>query len=305
MKLANFLAFVIVAGLSAAIGYFIGTDMKGLPGQEVEATVSAEAVDPTDEVVATVDGVDIRESYIKKMYENLPAQYKQAPYAFIKAQLVEQLVNMRIVQNAAKAEKYDSQPEFSGRVADIQLQLLQEYYLQKKIDEAVTDEALDAEYKKATAEFKAEEEAHARHILLKEEQEAKDVITKLNDGGDFVALAKEFSTGPSGPQGGDLGFFVKERMVPEFAEAAFKLEKGKYTTEPVKTQFGWHVIKLEDRRNTQPPAFEEMKKQLVETLSSTTVAALIEKLKSTAVVNIVQPEPEKPAEAAEEKKTDN
>lgn len=303
MKLSNFLAFIVVAGLSAAIGYFVGTDMKGLPGQDSGA-MKAEAADPDDKVVATVDGKEIRESFVLAMYEKLPAQYKQAPYAFIKAQLVEQLVNMRIIQNAAMAEKYDAQPEYLERVVDVELQLLQEYYLKKKLDDAITDEALKAEYDKATAEFKPEEEAHARHILLKEEQEAKDVIAKLDAGGDFVALAKEFSTGPSGPNGGDLGYFAKARMVPEFSDAAFKLEKGNYTAAPVKTQFGWHVIKLEDLRNTQPPAFDEMKQQLGDTLRNTTVTALIEKLKSTAQIVIAPPE-EKPAATEDAKKSDN
>ncbi|MEP3247090.1 MAG: peptidylprolyl isomerase [Sneathiella sp.] len=309
MKIANLLAFLVVAGASLAIGYFVGSDMKGLPAAMTGGSETADAVaaDPADTVVATIDGSEIRESDVKKLYETLPAQYRQAPYAMLKVQLVEQLVNMRIVQNAAVAEKYDTQEEFSQTLADLRLQALQEYYLQKKIEAAVTDAALQAEYEKATKDFKAAEEIRARHILLKEEQEAKDVITKLNDGGGFEALAKEFSTGPSGPQGGDLGYFTKDRMVPEFAEAAFALEKGKHTSEPVKTQFGWHVIKLEDRRDTQPPAFEAMKEQLSSTLTNTTVTDLIEKLKAAAVVSIVKPEGETPVDdkkAEESKKAD-
>lgn len=299
MKLVNFLGFLVVAGLSLAIGYFVGTDMKGLPGMEMGASSIVESADPTDVVVASVDDAEIRESHVKKMYESLPEQYRQAPYAYIKGQLIDQLVNMRLVQNAAQVEKVDVENEFLTRVEDVKLQLLQEYYLQKKIDAAVTDLTLKAEYEKATAEFKAEEEVSARHILLKEEAEAKDVIAKLDAGGDFVALAKEFSTGPSGPQGGDLGFFVKARMVPEFAEAAFNLDIGKYTAEPVKTQFGWHIIKLDDRRNTQPPAFETMRKQLSDTLSTATVTALLEGLKTAAIVNVVEPEKEKPATAVD------
>jgi len=304
MKLVNFLAFLVVAGLSLAIGYFVGTDMKGLPGMGLGASTTTEAVDPNDAVVASVDDAEIRESHVKRMYESLPEQYRQAPYAYIKGQLIDQLVNMRLVQNAAQIEKVDTNQEFLMRVEDVKLQLLQEFYLQQKIDEAVTDLTLKAEYEKAIAEFKAEEEVSARHILLKEEAEAKDIIVKLDAGGDFVALAKEFSTGPSGPQGGDLGFFVKARMVPEFAEAAFKLEKGKYTAEAVKTQFGWHVIKVEDRRHTQPPAFDTMHKQLSDTLSTTTVTALLKSLKAAATVNVVEPEKEKPATEAEPKKAE-
>ncbi len=303
MKIANFLAgFIVATGLLLAIGYFAGVDLTSLQAGLGKTT---EVIDPADKVVATVDDAEIRESHVRKLYDTLPAQYKQAPYQFLKAQLVEQLVNMRIIQNAALAEKYDTQAEFDKTVADMRMQALQEYYLQKKIDEAVTDEALKAEYEKATKDFKAEAEVRARHILLKEEQEAKDVITKLNEGGDFEAMAKELSTGPSGPNGGDLGYFVKSRMVPEFAEAAFAMENGKHSVEPVKTQFGWHVIKVEDRRDTKPPAFETMKEQLSNTLTNTTVTALLDKLKAAAKVSIVKPEGETPVpddKAEKEKK---
>jgi peptidyl-prolyl cis-trans isomerase C len=319
MKIANLLALVVVAGISAAIGYFVGTDMSGGKGEIAEkAAMHSETTDATaekaeksemasdekaamaeksetadkdDALVATVDGAQIRESDILRMYEALPDQYKQAPFVMIKAQLLEQMISMKIVQNAARAEKFNEQADFQGKVADIQDQLLQEYYLQKKIDAAVTEDALKAEYAKRVAEFVAEEEVKASHILLKTEDEAKDIISKLDAGGDFVELAKEFSTGPSGKNGGDLGFFSKTRMVPAFAEAAFLLEKGTYTKAPVKTQFGWHVIVAEDRRSTAAPAFEEMSKQITDELSGKTVTSLLETLRAKAAVDIVEVKP--------------
>jgi len=290
MKLANFLAFIVVAGASAAIGYFVGTDMGNKSDPTMEIVAEAAPKDPTDAVVATVNGEEIRDSDVLKVYESLPDQYRQAPFAMIKAQLVEQMVSMRIIQTAAEAENFNTQAEFTDRVSEVQRQLLQEYYLQKKIDEAVTEEALKAEYTKMTADFVPEDEVKARHILLKEEDQAKDIISKLDAGGDFVALAKEHSTGPSGPQGGDLGYFAKGRMVPEFSEVAFKLEKGGYSKEPVKSQFGWHIILVEDRRATEAPAFDGMRKQLKESLSNQTVTALLEGLRAKAVVNIITAE---------------
>jgi len=295
MKTANFFALVIVAGVSALIGYFVGTGMETNSDQGTRMLATEVAPDPSDAVVATVDGTSIRESDVRKMFESLPAQYRQAPFAMIKPQLVEQMVNMRIVQNAARADKFDTSADYTNRVAEVKDQLLQEYYIQKKIDEAVTEEAIKAEYDKITADFKPEEEVRARHILLKEESDAKDIIAKLDAGGDFVALAKEFSTGPSGPQGGDLGYFTKERMVPEFSEVAFKLEKGTYSKEPVKSQFGWHVILVEDRRDTKAPTLEAMRKQLTETLTNQTVTTLIEDLKAKAVIDIVKTEEAAPA----------
>ncbi|MCG8491642.1 MAG: peptidylprolyl isomerase [Sneathiellales bacterium] len=307
MKIGNFLAFLIVAGLSMALGYFIGTDMKGLPMQSEEGkpAVAENAPDPNDKVVATVDAAEIRESEVRKMYENLPAQYRQAPYQLVKAQLVEQLVNMKIIQNAALAGKYEDQPEFMEQLDTVRLQVLQEYFLQRKIDEAVTEEALKAEYEKENKDFKPETEVRARHILLKEEQEAKDVITQLDGGADFAELAKELSTGPSGKSGGDLGYFVKARMVPPFAEAAFAMDVGSHSKEPVQTQFGWHVIKVEDKRDTQPPAFETRRQALESELTNTTVTSLLETLKKAANVSIVRPEGETPADdKKEEEKKD-
>lgn len=311
MKLANLLALVVVAGISAAIGYFVGTDMSGMKAEEpakveeakqeapAQTEAKAEPADPNDKLLATVDGAEIRESHVRSMYDGLPAQYKQAPFPMIKAQLVEQLVSMRMIQNAAKAEGYDAQADFEARVDDVRLQLLQEYYLQKKIDEAVTDAAVQGEYDKVVADFKAEQEVRARHILLKEEAEAKDVVAKLDAGGDFVELAKELSTGPSGPNGGDLGYFVKGRMVKEFSEAAFALEIGEYTKEPVQTQFGWHIILMEDSRQTQPPSLDSMREQIQQNLSGQTVNALLDDLKAKAKVDIVQEAPK------EEEKKEN
>lgn len=317
MKLANFFALVVVAGVSAAIGYFVGTDMGGKSDQPTEVVAentqsaqseeakSSAAQDPNDALVATVNGEEIRESDVLKVFASLPEQYRQAPLAMIKAQLVEQMVNTRIIHSAAETENFNAQAEYTDRVAEVKRQLLQEYYIQKKIEEAVTEETLKAEYTKITADFKAEDEVKARHILLKEEDEAKDVISKLDAGGDFVALAKELSTGPSGPAGGDLGYFVDGRMVAEFSKVAFALEKGAYSKEPVKTQFGWHVILVEDRRATQAPAFDGMRKKLEDDMSNQAVTALLDALKAKATVNIITPEEAKPAatdEAKEEAK---
>ncbi|WP_169546319.1 peptidylprolyl isomerase [Sneathiella aquimaris] len=294
MKIANFLAFLIVAGVSLGIGYYVGSDMQN-PLQQFTGDKTApadKAPDASDMVVATVNGTEIRESEVLAMYETLPEQYRQAPYPFVKPQLVEQMVNMKLVLDAALAEEFQKQPEFMSELSSTRDQILQGYYIRKKIEEMVTDEAVKAEYEKVTQDFVPEQEVHARHILLKEEEEAKAVIEKLDAGGNFVELAKEFSTGPSKTTGGDLGYFVKERMVPEFATAAFALEKGAYTKEPVQTQFGWHVILLEDRRDTQPPAFSEMEPQLRNTLTNNSVTGMLDKMKEGATISIVKPEGE-------------
>jgi peptidyl-prolyl cis-trans isomerase C len=170
-------------------------------------------------------------------------------------------------------------------------------YMQKVVDETVTDEAIKAEYEKRKAEFVPAKEVHARHILVKTEDEAKDIIKELDGGADFVELAKTKSTGPSGPQGGDLGFFTKERMVPPFAEAAFAMEPGSVSKEPVKTDFGWHVIKVEEVRDTTFPALSEVEDDIKSELANKSVGDRIESLKEKAEIALFTPDG-KPMEEA-------
>ncbi len=129
-------------------------------------------------------------------------------------------------------------------------------------------------------------EQHARHILVASEEDARAVITELDGGADFVELAKERSTGPSGPRGGDLGYFTSDQMVPEFSAAAQTLEPGQYTKDPVQTQFGWHVIKLEDRRESAPPSFADMEPQLRQEMTRENVETVLSELREDADVEI-------------------
>ncbi len=152
---------------------------------------------------------------------------------------------------------------------------------------AATEEAVNAAYEKLKSEFEPKEEIRARHILVVKEDEARDVVAKLDAGEDFVELAKTTSVGPSGPQGGDLGFFGEGQMVKPFSDAAFAMEPGTYTKDPVKTQFGWHVIKLEERRNTQPPALEQVRGELENQISNDAVSSLIEDLRGKATIDVV------------------
>jgi len=307
MKSVHLLALVVVAVLSLGIGYFVGSDGQNKSAsdmmEKVEADVKSMAPADDSEVLATVNGKNITENDVENMYNSLPEQYRQAPKEFVKTQLVEQLVSMEIIGQAAAKENLHQDAEFTDRLDNVRTQLMQEYYLKRKIDELVTDELVRAEYDKITADFKPEQEVHARHILLKNAEEAADIVKLLDEGGDFAELAKEYSTGPSGPNGGDLGYFTKERMVPEFAAVAFELPKGEYTKEPVKTQFGFHLIKVEDKRDTQPPAYETQEAELRGKLSNSSVNKLIEELKAAAEIMIVPPkEEEKAAEKAEESK---
>lgn len=267
-------------------------------GLSLSAVPAVQAAEEADRVLATVDGEEIRDSNVMKLYKTLPAQYKQAPLAFIKGQLVEQLINMQLISKAASAAKTAESQIYKDRLAEITVQLLQDTFLTKFVADEVTDDLIKAEYDKFVADFPKTEEMKARHILLKEEQQAKDVIKLLDEGGDFAKLAAEHSTGPSKTSGGDLGYFVKERMVPQFSAAAGALEIGKYTGEPVKTQFGWHVILLEDRRAAPPPTLAEKKAEIGKQITNDKVSALMAALKDKSNIVIIQAEE---APAAENK----
>ncbi|MEH6544878.1 MAG: hypothetical protein V7701_00510, partial [Sneathiella sp.] len=209
MKSVHFLAFAVVAILSVLIGYYVGSNAKGGSMSEIAAAIESGMSSDTSatmekegaadgKVLATVNGAEITDADVDALYETLPAQYRQAPKEFVEQQLLDQLVSMAVIGQAAKKEKFGENAEFQGRLNTVREQLLQEYYLKEKIDAMVTDEVIQAEYDKFAAEFKPADEVQARHILLKTEQEATDVIKLLGDGGDFVELAKEYSTGPSG-----------------------------------------------------------------------------------------------------------
>jgi peptidyl-prolyl cis-trans isomerase C len=307
MKSLHYFSLAVVAVLCLAIGYYVGTQGGPVPTADMISSDATEA--KTDdapaatesEVLATVNGKNITEEDVQTLYASLPAQYRQAPFEFIKEQLLQQLISMEVISQAAETENMGGDKEFQDRMDAVRTQLMQEYYITKKIDELVTDELLKAEYDKLVADFTPEEQLHARHILLKTEEEANDIIKLLDDGGDFEELAKEYSTGPSGPNGGDLGYFTKQSMVPEFADAAFDLNTGEYTKEPVKTQFGYHVIKSEDKRNTEAPSYEEKETELRSKVSNSVIEKLLEELRADASIILMSPsEDEKAEEAAKE-----
>jgi peptidyl-prolyl cis-trans isomerase C len=176
--------------------------------------------------------------------------------------------------------------------------VIQDFWLQKEIAAKVTPEKLKQAYQERLKTMPAEEEVHARHILVATEAEAKAIIADLKKGADFDKLAREKSTDKaSGAEGGDLGWFKKTDMVKEFADAAFALKKGALTDQPVKTQFGYHVIQVEDRRRAPPPSFEEMSDQIRQDLARETVTAMLNQLRGNAKIEKFNVDGSKPAPA--------
>ena len=237
-----------------------------------------------DTVVATVNGHDILLSDIRAAHRRLPQQYQQVPFETIFSGLVDNLIDTRLAAAGARRQNLHQLQEFKDQMARIEDQVLQRMALSKTIKEGVSDADVRARFKDAAKEMAANEQIKARHILVETEDKAKGVIADLKKGGDFAALARERSTGPSASDGGKLGFFGRGQMVPAFEAAAFKLKKGAFTEIPVKTQFGWHVILVEDRKKSEASSFEDVEQYLRNELSQEAGTAYINRLRGEAKI---------------------
>jgi len=261
------------------------------------ALVAQEAGAKEDAVVARVDGEEIRQSDVMAMARNLPPQY-QTQLKQLYPLLVQRLVDYKLAGKAGRAAGLASDEMVKAFVIKAEEQAIREFYLEREIEARVTDAAIQDAYEAHLTANAPAEEYHARHILLETEETGREVIALLDGGADFVELAKERSTGPSGPKGGDLGYFTADQMVPEFSQAAAALEPGQHSAEPTQTQFGWHVIKLEDRRSGAPASLEEIEPQLREKLARGALEAVLDALRDGAEIEIVSESAEPSGEAA-------
>jgi peptidyl-prolyl cis-trans isomerase C len=251
----------------------------------------------SDPVVARANGVDIRQSDLVLAEDEIGSGMPQMPPEQRRDYLITYLADIIILSQAADQQKLGDRPDVKHRIEFERNKVLMETMLEDAGKAAVTDEAMHKVYDDAVKQVAPEQEVHARHILVATEDEAKAIEALLKKGGDFAALAKEKSKDPSAADGGDLGYFTKEQMVPEFAEAAFKLEKGQIS-DPVKTQFGWHIIKIEDKRTKPTPTFDEVKSQLQTYVEHRTQADMVQKLRSAANIERLDKPPAPTADPA-------
>ncbi|MEE2997533.1 MAG: peptidylprolyl isomerase [Pseudomonadota bacterium] len=254
----------------------------GLPAGAQTHTPSG--VSANDPVVATVNGVEILRSDVYAARAQLPEQYRKLPMDKVFTPLVNQLVSSKLMAAKAKEENLNESRGFKKRMLLIEDRLLGEALLNKVIGERVTDEVLQAKYEESLGKFPSKEEVRARHILVKTEAEAKALVKELDSGADFSDLAADKSIGPSKSSGGDLGYFGRGQMVPPFEKAAFALRKGEYTKVPVQSPFGWHLIKVEDKRQSKPPTFEESRGELTQKLSKEIAVEIVEDLMKNAKI---------------------
>jgi len=255
-----------------------------------------------DPVVARVNGTEVRQSDLAAAEEDLGGNIPQMTPEAKRDYLITFVGDMILVAKAAEAKKMGDTDDFKKKLAYARTKLLMEQLLQSEAKAAVTEAALHKVYDEAIGQMKKETEVRARHILVETEDEAKAVVAELKKGADFAELAKAKSKDPGSADGGDLGYFTKDQMVPEFSEVAFKLDKGQLS-DPVKSQFGWHVIKVEDKRMRQPPEFEKVRDQLENYVVRRQQSAVITKLRAEGKIErIGAPAPAAPATPPAEQK---
>ena len=235
-------------------------------------------------VLATVDGNRITEADVRDAIETAGGSIARIPEAQRQEALTKVLIDTLLLANAARAAGLADTGAFKKRVERMTVRALREVYISEKIDSTLTDKDVKDRYDELTRDIKPEKEVRARHILVKTEDEARAAISELDGGADFAELARKKSTGPSGPRGGDLGFFGQGRMVPAFDKAVFALKPGEVSKAPVKTRFGWHVIKVEETRDKPLPAFERVRDQVRTAMQGERLQKVLEDLRAKAKI---------------------
>jgi peptidyl-prolyl cis-trans isomerase C len=250
-----------------------------------------------DPVLAKVNGVEIKKSDVAMAEEELGPSLAQMDPATKDENVLAFLIDMKIVAKAAEDKKIGDSDEFKKRLAFARNRLLMDGLLAQEGKAATSDDAMKKVYEEASKQITGEQEVRARHILVETEDEAKAVKAELDKGADFAELAKKKSKDPGSADGGDLGFFTKEQMVPEFSAVAFALEPGKIS-DPVKSQFGWHIIKVEEKRNRKAPDFDQVKPQIENYVTRKAQADYVAKLRAEAKIERL----DQPADAAKDAK---
>ena len=251
---------------------------------------------PADGILARVQGVEIRQADLDAAEEDIGGQTTAQMSPEQKREyLLSFVIDLTLAAKAAEQRNVQEGADFARKMTYYRNKLLVETLLNIETRTRVTEEEMRKIYDEQRSRITPEDEVRARHILVETEEEAKALIAQIRGGADFETIAKEKSKDPGGARnGGDLGFFTKGQMVPEFAEAAFAMQAGQLSQAPVKSQFGWHIIKVEERRQRQIPSFEQVRGQIEDFLTRRVQADLVQKLRSEAQVERFAPSPTRP-----------
>ncbi|RWD99307.1 peptidylprolyl isomerase [Mesorhizobium sp.] len=282
---ASLASLGLAFGLSAlSLSALMAQETK--PAQPDATAPAAAPVDP-NAMVATINGEKLTEADLALAEGELSQQFAQLPPEQRRAAALSAAIEIRVMAKKAVDSGLDKDADFQRRMAFLQQRALHGEVVEKEVVNKVTDADVRARYDQEIANTPPVNEIHARHILVKTKEEAEAIIKQLDGGADFQKLANEHTSDPSGKSnGGDLGWFGPGQMVPEFDKAAFALEVGKYSKEPVQSQFGWHVIKVEDKRAKQPPAFDDVKDQAKQAVIRDKYFAMVKELRGAAKVEI-------------------
>jgi peptidyl-prolyl cis-trans isomerase C len=254
-------------------------------GKAADKTIS-ESKQGMEKVIATVNGEPVTEEELLAYRSTR----KGSPLFQDRQAMLDELITQKVVYQDALRQKLDEEPEVLKELEQLRKRVILSAAIRQAMKEAqISEEEMRAEYERLKGEM-ASVEYKAGHILVDEEQQARQLIGQLKEGADFAELARQYSSDASGKNGGDLGWFKAEQMVEPFSRALAKLQKGSYTAEPVKTQFGWHVIKLEDKRQVEAPGFEQLKGRIEKLLRQNKVRDYFESLKSKAEITIQEAE---------------
>lgn len=284
--------FALVALVVVAVGALAFLSGKMLNKEsEASAPQTAQAaqpqpqinIEPGNPVVAKVNGQDVTRLEVFEFIQTLPPN-QRPPIQQLFPIAVDQVVNAKIVDEQAVAANLAEDPQVLERLENSKAQIIRTVFLEKQVEEKMTEKRIKKAYNEYKKNFQKIDQVRARHILVEDEALAGDLIRRLGEGAAFEELAAANSKDGTAAQGGDLGFFAKDAVVPEFAEAAFGLKKGDYTKEPVKTQFGFHIIKLEEKRTTQPDDYETVKPLLQPQLRLTILNEVVEEWREKAEV---------------------
>lgn len=281
-------------------------------GEEAPAEAAVAEQAPTGEidgvvvrqgnpVVAKVDGHDITRVDVFNFIQLLPPQVQQLPAGQVYPMALEQVINTRLIQNKAESSNVEQTEEFKRELGMAKQQIARNVFVENTIDEKISDAELKKQYNQLVGTMPTVEERKASHILLATKEAADDVLKRINEGADFNAVAKTESADPTAAQNaGDLGWFTKDAMIPEFAQAAYSMKKGEVSAAPVQTQFGWHVIKMEDVRTQPKPDFEQVKPALEMQARREILEKMVNDWRSAAKIEVfdINGDPEKADQSA-------
>jgi peptidyl-prolyl cis-trans isomerase C len=272
--------------LAAVSTLMLATALPALSHVAFAADPAPAAAQKDNPVIAKVDGKEIHLSDVKDMIAAMPAPMNNTPIEQVFPMVQEQIAIGTVISARATKENLEADPVVQKRLALIKDNVIRSMYIERAVKAAVTEDAIKKAYQDSIKDFKPETEVSAQHILVDDEAKAKEIIAKLAKGGKFEDLVKESSKDKGSKGDGDLGFFKKGDMVKEFADAAFAMKVGTTSTAPVKTSFGYHVIKLNASRQSAPPTFEEKKEEITAGLQHATVEKVISDIRASAKIEL-------------------